>query len=147
MTEMRTLPVLTRITSLPKWITASSDTLAHRSGLRSSTTRSDLPGTVDGIDTGHHQSTEALLPFLQLAPSVTTEDHDAARRNAGEPWLLIAGLMWAVLALGAARLLGPAVRLAAGATVPASWPDEVDRFLREANCRSDVRLGAPTRKS
>ena len=45
--------------------------------------------------------------------------------------VLLVGTTWGLLALGAACLLARWVRLADGASVAASWTDEIETYLRQ----------------
>ncbi|WP_158545964.1 hypothetical protein [Blastococcus sp. TF02A-30] len=46
-------------------------------------------------------------------------------------WLLITGLIWAVLAVGLAVVVSRGIRLADAADRPAAWTSDVERYLRD----------------
>ena len=46
-------------------------------------------------------------------------------------WILLAGIAWVLLGLAVATVVGRAVRLADEEAAPATWTDEVSRFLEQ----------------
>ncbi|MGY1846846.1 hypothetical protein [Blastococcus sp. SYSU DS1021] len=46
-------------------------------------------------------------------------------------WLLVIGLSWTLLALGAAVVVGRGIRSANTPAAPAAWTDEVEKHLRQ----------------
>ena len=45
-------------------------------------------------------------------------------------WVLVAALAWVLLAVPVAVVIGRSIRLADQRATPASWTDQVDKFLQ-----------------